>query len=759
MIDRPYQWRRLVVAASCAAAACLAAAASAQGPVLSVQPGNTVRTVAGNGTPGYSGDAAAATSATLAAPAAVAYDHAGNLYIADASNNVIRKVDATGTITTLAGSGMQGFAGDNGAATAALLDTPIGIAVDAGNNLYIADSHNQRVRMVNAQGIISTVAGNGTAGYSGDGGAATSASLFLPEAIAVGVAGNLYIADAGNHRIRKISNGIITTVAGDGEQMYSGDGVAATSAGLDTPTGIVVDTAGNLYIADSHNQRIRMVNAQGVISTVAGNGTLGFSGDGGNAAQASLGLPTGVAVDAAGNVYVADSKNNVIRQVSKGVINTIAGNGNEGYGGDKSAALHATLDTPRSASLDALGNVAIADRLNQRIRAMELPELVFPSQPTGTTSAPQSVTLSNSGTAPLQVQTVSLPGNFTLASGGTCGATPIALAPGAACAVKIAFAPTSAGAASGSVIFNGLGISPQTILLSGNGSGFAAAIALSETPGTSVAYGTPVTVTATLTGGNGIPSGNITYTVDGANAQSAALSSSGVAQFILPGTLPVGTHNVVVSFAGDANYTIATPSQGFTLTVTAAAIPPSFSLNATPSSLSIRQGQSGTTTLQLTPAGGYKGTIAFHCSGLPANVICTFAPNPVQINGNNQPGNVGLTIQTSVQQARSQSTREPTPNPLSPVALALAFWWPGGLAGFAAIAHKRKVSKTQRRGSRLCLLIATGALAAGLSGCGVSGFGPYVTPVGAATVTVTATGISGIVTTTQTATLTLNTAQ
>ena len=255
----------LAAAASCAAAACLAAAALAQGPVLSVQPGNTVRTLAGNGILGYSGDAAAANSAMLATPAAVAYDHAGNLYIADASNNVVRKVDAAGTITTLAGSGMQGFAGDGGPATAALLDTPTSIAVDAGNNIYIADSHNQRVRMVNAQGVIGTVAGNGSAGYSGDGGPATSASLFQPEAVAVDAAGNLYIADTGNYRIRKISNGIIATVAGDGEQIYSGDGAAAGSAGLDTPTGIVVDTAGNLYIADTHNQRIRMVNAQGVI--------------------------------------------------------------------------------------------------------------------------------------------------------------------------------------------------------------------------------------------------------------------------------------------------------------------------------------------------------------------------------------------------------------------------------------------------------------------------------------------------------------
>jgi hypothetical protein len=728
--------------------------------MLSVQPGNTVRTLAGNGIPGYSGDAAAATSAMLDGPAAVAYDHAGNLYIADASNNVVRKVDAAGAITTLAGSGIQGFGGDGGPAAAALLDTPTSIAVDAGNNLYIADSHNQRVRMVNAQGVIRTVAGNGSAAYTGDGGAATSASLFQPEAVAVDAVGNLYIADTGNYRIRKISNGVIATVAGDGEQLYSGDGGAAVSAGLDTPSGIVVDTAGNLYIADSHNQRIRMVNAQGVIRTVAGNGTLGFSGDGGNAVQASLARPTGVDVDAAGNVYVADSENNVIRQVSNGVINTVAGNGNEGYGGDNGAALGATLDKPRSASFDAFGNLAIADRLNQRIRAMELPELIFPSQPTGATSAPQSVTLSDTGTAPLQVQTVSLAGSFTLASGGTCGAAPIALAPGAACTVQIAFAPTSAGTASGSVIFNGPGLTPQTILLSGNATGFAAAIALSEMPGTSVAYGTPVTVTARLAGGNGIPSGNITYTVDGANAQSTALSSSGAAQFILSGTLPVGTHNVLVSYAGDANYTITTPSQGFTLTVTAAVIPPSFTLHAVPSSLTVRQGQSGATTLELTPAGGYKGTVTFRCSSLPANAICTFAQSGVQLDGSNQPMNVGLTIQTSVQRPRGQAIQMPAQDPLSPVILALAFWWPGGSAGLAAIVRKRKPSNQKHLWLHLCLLfVAMGALAAGLSGCGGGGFGPYVTPAGDTTVTLTATGTSGTTITTQTVTLTLNITQ
>lgn len=720
-----------------------------------------MQTLAGNGTLGYRGDAAAAPGATLATPSGVAYDRAGNLYIADASNNVVREVDTTGIIHTVAGSGGQGFAGDGGPATAALLDTPTGIAVDANNNLYIADSHNQRIRMVDAQGVISTVAGTGTAGYSGDGGPATSAKLFRPEAVAVDAAGDLYIADTGNYRIRRVSNGTISTVAGDGEQIYSGDGEAATSAGLDTPTGIAVDAAGNLYIADSHNQRIRMVNPSGIISTAAGKGALGYSGDGGSASQASLAQPTGVSVDAAGNIYIADSENNVIRQVSNGIIHTIAGDGNEGYGGDNGAALSATLDTPRSASPDAFGNVAIADRLNQRIRTMELPELTFSSQPAGSTSVPQDVTLSNTGTGSLQVQTVSLTGSFILAGGGSCSAVPITLAAGASCTVDIAFAPTSSGPASGSAVLSGSDVPPQTILLHGmaTSEAFAATIALSETPGTSVILGTPVTVAATLTGQNGIPSGNISYTVDGANPQSAALSASGVAQFTLPGTLAAGPHSVLVSYAGDANYTAPTPSQGITLTVSAGP-PPSFTLQAIPTSLSITQGQTGTTTLQLTPVGGYSGAVAFHCSNLPAHTVCAFAQNPIQMDGNNRPVQVTLTIRTSVQTAQIEAAPKTMPGPLAPISFALVFWCPGGLAGFAACKRRRQLSKVQQRLLQLCLLlVATGALAVSLSGCGGGGFGPYVTPAGATTVTVTATATSGTTVTTRTVNLNLTIAR
>ena len=319
--------------------------------------------VAGDGTSGFRGDNGPATSAQLDGPS-VAVDASGSLYIADSGNNRIRKV-SNGVITTVAGNGTQGFGGDNGPATSAELYSPDGVAIDPSGNLYIADSGNHRIRKV-SNGVIATVAGNGTRGFGGDNGLAASASLYYPSGVAVDALGNLYISDESS-RIRKVSKGVITTVAGNGTQGFSGDNGPATSASLTSYCGVAVDALGDLYIADSGNNRIRKVS-NGLITTVVGNGTAGFSGDNGPATSAQLNQAASVAVDISGSLYIADSDNNRIRKVSNGAIGTVAGNGICCFSGDNGPATGAQLNQTAGIAVDTSGSLYIADSLNSRIR-------------------------------------------------------------------------------------------------------------------------------------------------------------------------------------------------------------------------------------------------------------------------------------------------------------------------------------------------------------------------------------------------------
>jgi uncharacterized protein (TIGR03437 family) len=348
----------------------------------------TITTVAGNGSSGFSGDGGLATSASFSYAYNVAVDSSGNLFIADTSNNRIRKVSASGIITTVAGNGNVDqfgngtFSGDGGPATSASLSRPFGIAVDALGNLFIADTDNHRIRKVSGSGIITTVAGSGATGqggggFSGDGGPATSALLHYPGGVAVDAMGNLFIADSNNSRIRKVSaSGVITTVAGNGVQGSSGDGGPAVSASLDVD-GVAVDASGNLFITGARSNRIRKVSASGVITTVAGNGNDSFSGDGGPATSASLNGPLNSALDLSGNLFIADTSNNRIRMVSAGgIITTVAGNGPSctgttacgGFSGDGGPATSASLSEPAGVTVDASGNLFIADSVNGRIR-------------------------------------------------------------------------------------------------------------------------------------------------------------------------------------------------------------------------------------------------------------------------------------------------------------------------------------------------------------------------------------------------------
>jgi uncharacterized protein (TIGR03437 family) len=352
-----------------------AAATATKALTLAVVAGgpSIITTVAGTGSYSFSGDGGPATSAQLYNPYGVAVDGSGNIYIGDCLNNRVRKVSSSGIITTVAGTGSPGFSGDGGPATSAQLYNPYGMVVDGSGNLYIADSSNNRIRKISSTGIISTVAGNGGAGYAGDGGPATSAQLYNPLGVAVDGSGNIYIGDSTNNRVRKVSSsGIITTVAGTGSAGFSGDSGPATGAQLYNPCGVAVDGSGNLYIVDGSNQRIRKVSSNGIITTVAGTGSAGFSGDGGPATGAKLSFPSGVAVDGSGNIYIGDSTNNRVRKVSpSGIITTVAGTGSPGFSGDGGPATSAQLFWPDGVVVDGSGNIYIADEGNDRIRLVQ----------------------------------------------------------------------------------------------------------------------------------------------------------------------------------------------------------------------------------------------------------------------------------------------------------------------------------------------------------------------------------------------------
>jgi len=332
----------------------------------------TISTVVGNGTAGFSGDGGPATSASLSGPIGVALDASENIYIADAVNQRIRRVSRA-TISTLAGNGTNSYAGDGGAATSAEMSSPTGIAVDSFGNVYIGDAGNNVVRMVTPSGTISTAVGNVCtstttipcgAGQGGDGGPATAAQLDYPLGLAIDTEGTLYIADSNNNVIRKVSGGIISTVS--------------FTLRLNHPVNVAVDSAKNLYIADLNNSRIVKVTPAGVSTVFAGNGTSGFSGDGGPASKAELSFPTGVAVDGAGNVYIADTDNQRIRKVGPdGNITTIAGDGQYGYAGDGGAASAATFASPGGIAVDPAGALYIADTGNNVIRFLEPPAPVL----------------------------------------------------------------------------------------------------------------------------------------------------------------------------------------------------------------------------------------------------------------------------------------------------------------------------------------------------------------------------------------------
>lgn len=542
-------------------------------------------------------DGIAATLANLDQPASVVLDGAGNMYIADSAHNRIRKVAApvapaiVGIISTYAGTGDASYTGDGGSAVKATLNTPSGVALDGAGNLYIADSGNNVVRkIVPSTGIITTVAGTGVAGYSGDTGAATSAMLDQPLGITVDAGGNLYIADTSNQRIRRVDagTGIITTVAGngdpsgngDGKGTFSGDGGPATSAGLSLPYAVAFDGTGNMYIPDSANNRVRMVNTAGVISTFAGSAVAGYAGDGGPANAAELNTPSGVALDPAGNVYIADTQNTAIRKVnaSSGNIETLVINGGSATLNLTSGKLGTVqIYAPIGLFVDGKGDVYFADYYYMLVEEILSNESVlnFTGTPVqaGAKSAPQTQTVENDGNAALDLTAMTPDANAAVDAAATTCSLTVSLAVDADCEIGAIFAPPltlvfPAGATSealdGNIDVYGNTINfptdtedfPLDIVLAGIATPVnATTLTLTSSKNPSV-YGQAVTFTATVTAGAtaGIPVGTVTF-MDGAAtlAANVPLNAAGVAIYTTTTPLTVGAHTITATYTAAQN--------------------------------------------------------------------------------------------------------------------------------------------------------------------------------------------------------------
>ncbi len=315
-----------------------------------------INTIAGTGTSGGSGNGGSATDAQLDYPGQMTIDASGNIFVCDWNNNAIRKINSSGIISTIVycSSG------------------PSGVAVDATGNIYFSLFGSNQIFKQTISGLTTIIAGNGNVGYSGDGGPATSAQFTGPYGLAVDASGNVFVADKINNRIRKIStSGIITSIAGNGIAGFGGDGGLAIFAKLNNPTGIDIDLSGNIYIADQNNHRIRKINSAGIITTIAGIGTAGYSGDGGLAVTAKLDTPDEVTVDASGNIYIAEYMNDVIRKINtSGIITTIAGTGTFGFSGDGGLATSAQLNGAYGLAVNPQGDIYITDSYNNRVRKL-----------------------------------------------------------------------------------------------------------------------------------------------------------------------------------------------------------------------------------------------------------------------------------------------------------------------------------------------------------------------------------------------------
>ena len=531
------------------------------GAIASMVPG-TISTLVGNGSWIFRSDGTAPSDSTLFLPTSTATDAAGNLYIADSSDNRVRRVSvSTGLISTIAGTGEPGFSGDGGFATNAMLNSPTSVVIDGDGDVIIADSQNQVVRSIDAAtGLIRTLAGlPGQMGYSGDAGDAKTAKLNVPEGIAVDGAGNIYIGDTGNNSVRMVSvaTGLIKTVAGTGMPGFSGDGASATSARLNAPWGVAIGSNGNLYIADSNNNRIRMVASDGTISSIAGTGASAFQGDGSLATAAALDAPTAVAIDVAGNLYIADSGNNRVRKigVTSGNISTFAGSGEASASGDGGPATSAGLYGPYGISINSRGDIVIADMFHNRIRTVQsgIVDLQYVPMRVGRTSAPKTESLENVGNLPLNLTSYGLT-NAALDSQTTTCRTGLAIDSGKSCDFDAEFNPQVIGdPVTGSIEINSDAVNvPTQIHLQGTVLTLDPTVTIIVSNLNPAPVGAKVTFTVNVSG-SGTKATGLVRILDGSIPLGTATLDTNATGTLSLATLALGQHTITAAYAGDVS--------------------------------------------------------------------------------------------------------------------------------------------------------------------------------------------------------------
>lgn len=598
--------------------------AHAQDAVLVLSPSATTTVKAGTGTPGFAGDGAASAFARLASPAALAQDVAGNTYIADTRNHRIRRIAADGTITTIAGNGTQGFAGDEGPATDAQLDSPAGLAIAADGTLYIADTRNHRIRRIDLQGVIHTCAGVGGAGFGGDGAAATLAQFSFPQGLAIGLAGDLYIADTGNHRVRHIAaNGTIATVAGDGEQGVS-TAQSATAVHLDSPTAVAVRTDGSVLIADRRNSRVLVLATNGTLKPL-------------DTASLNLRHPIGVAVDSSGDTLIADSGNYRVARVTAKGSGVAFGSSEQGAVDTSKSPLQTPFGAPAaaltatSAAVDVVDLTAL-DRDHGQMIQVSLARLAFPDTRLASQSTSRAVRLTNAGTSVIVVQNIDLSSAFRTTATSTCGSTPFTLAAGSSCTLDLVFAPQAVGNTESLLQVYSAAGAPQRIIVAGTGVSPSATLASStslQVSGSIVYAGSPLTLSALVLGSaTSAPSGSVNF-ADGLSQLGQATLNSSAQATLSTSSLQTGIHSLTARFAGDSVYQ---PSTSAPVQVTIVASPDFTLATSGGSRVTVQRGSAGTMALLLQPINGVLNqTVSMKVDGFPPNTTINVTPVPVTL--------------------------------------------------------------------------------------------------------------------------------